>query len=244
MEKEKYEKIFESLNQYESEEKYLEELVNLISKILYERTTFIKNSNNDVLRENFYKKLKEIIKNTYEDYKIKNNLELEINSIIEFIGCGHTSLAFRIGNVVIKIGKEGFIPPIKNNYNLPCLIPLFYKKIFKVDDKENYNVQITPLVDTNLKDEEEVYKVYKSLRKFGYIWNDPKLENIGIIKKDITLNDITYKKGDYVILDLEDLAYVGEITPESVLDEITYTSYNQKTYVYETRYIEEKEKIK
>ena len=244
MEEKKYKSLFKELNQYEDEKKYIDELIKLISKILYERTTFVKNSNNDSLRNEFYNKLKEIIKRIYSNYKGRNDLNNNITSTIEYIGCGHTALVFRIGDVVLKIRKESFIQPSKKIYNFSCVIPVFYNKCFEVDRNENYILQITPLVDTNIKDEEEVYNEYKKLRKLGYIWNDPELENIGKIKKDVTVNGITYKKGDYVIIDTEDFAFVGEVTPESILDEIAYTSYNQKTYVYETRYINEKQKIK
>ena len=72
-------------------------------------------------------------------------------------------------------------------------------------------------------------------------WNDPKRENVGRIIQDIEHNGHYYKTGDLVIIDF---AYVGEITPEEVLAEIAWTSYNSKTYEYEMRYIREKEKTR
>ena len=62
--------------------------------------------------------------------------------------------------------------------------------------------------------------------------------------KDLDFNGHHYKKGDVVIIDLEDLAYVGETTSDTILDEISMTAYNGRTYTYETRYIEEKRKAK
>ena len=42
-----------------------------------------------------------------------------------------------------------------------------------------------------------------------------------------------------MIIDLEDFAYVGEFTPDIILDEICYTAYNGNVYKFETRYISE-----
>ena len=51
-----------------------------------------------------------------------------------------------------------------------------------------------------------------------------------------------YKKGDLVVIDLDDIAYVGEETSDIILEEISMMSYNRNVYRFETRYIEEKEK--
>lgn len=235
---EQYKQMFDYLKQYKDENQYLDELINLINKTLYERDIFVKNSDNDALREEFYKYLKEQIRKVYNSYQGKTN----ISEDIEFIGCGRTSLAFRIGDIVIKVEKKNWVHKKDNSFNYQCTIPVLFATNFKIAEKEYYGLQISPLVDTNNILEEEVYSAYKSLRDLGYIWNDPKAENVGKIIKDIDFNEVSYKAGDIVIIDLEDFAYIGEVTPDSVLDEIAYSSYNSKTYEYETRYIDEKSK--
>lgn len=242
MDTESYKKSFDSLKQYKDENQYLYELVSLISKILYERNTFVKNSENDSLRAEFYEFLKEKLKEIYEFYKVRSKEDSNISDDIEFIGNGHTSLAFRVGDSVLKIGKGNNISTVDQGHDFPCLIPIFFSKYFKIAEKEYYTLQLSPLVDTNNIDEEEVYGAYKSLRDLGYIWNDPKPENVGRIIKDINFEDHFYNTGDIVIIDLEDLAYVGEITTDEVLEEISMMSYNRKTYIYETRYMAEKGK--
>ena len=99
---------------------------------------------------------------------------------------------------------------------------------------------------------EDVYNAYSNIRNLGYIWNDPKEENVGRIinvegckigdKK--YLPQYQYKKGDLVVIDLEDIAYVGEETDDIVLTEITYSSYNRNVYRFETRNMEEKKQRK
>ena len=232
MEEKKYKELFNKLKSIKDKKEYLDELIKLIEQILYERTWFVKNSSNSDLRKKFFDFLK---------LKIE---ELSKESDIEFIGCGHTSLAFKIGDIVIKVGKEDNNHMQKRNYSYDCLIPVFFNQYFKVDEKEYYTIQISPLVSIDNITEEELYETYKRLRNYGYIWNDPTFDNVGRIIKDIEFNGHLYKKGDIVILDLEDLAYVGEETPDIVLEEIAIAGYNQKTYVYETRYIEEKKSKK
>lgn len=241
MDSENYKKSFEDLKRYKEEESYFHEFISLIRKILYERKTFVKNSDNEALREEFYVFLNEKVREIYQFYKTRDGEKFQLVSDIEFIGCGHTSLVIRIGDCVLKIGKEEG-DSARRTYEFPCLIPVFFRKSFKVAEKEYYSLHISPLVDTHSIMEEDVYNSYKSLRDFGYIWNDPKAENIGRITKDMDLGYHYYKKGDLVILDLEDLAFVGEITPDDVLDEISMTAYNGNTYIFEERYMDEKGK--
>ena len=148
-------------------------------------------------------------------------------------------MAFRIGDNVLKIGKSR----TKNqSYEFQCLIPVFFSYDQEISSCEYYSVELTPLVDSKNITDEDTYEAYKQLRTLGYIWNDPSPKNIGKIINPIECYNNVYEKGDIVIIDLEDFAYVGEVTPEWVIDELAFSSYNQKTYTYEMRYIEEKEK--
>ena len=240
MNEKEYKIMFESLKKHEDVDQYLNEFVNLISKILYSRIIFVKNSDNDVLRNSFYRFLKDKIKEIYNSYKDSSSEIKKIFDDIEYIGCGHSSLAIRIGDKVIKVGKEKYDYALNREYNFDCLIPIFYYNSFKIADNEYYTLEVSPLIDNKNIKEEDVYNVYKNLRDLGYIWNDPKPENVGKIIKDISFKNHLYKKGDIVIIDLQDLAYVGEVTTDEILEEISMVGYNQKTYIYETRYMKEK----
>ena len=236
-----YNERFNKLKEITNNEEYLNKLISTIKEILYERTSFVKNSDNDSLRNEYFNTiLKDTISNTYNNLDNKTNM----NTDIEYIGSGHSSLVFRIGDLVFKIEKSSTKTKLDEYDDFTCTIPVLSSDCFKVDEKEFYTTQVTPLVDTNEIEEEEVYEAYKNLRDLGYIWNDPKAENIGRIMHDITINGHEYKKGDIVIIDLEDFAYVGEITPDEVLDEISWSSYNSKTYTYETRHMREKGQVK
>lgn len=232
---EEYQVLFDSLKKYSSEKDYLDYLTFLIKEAMYERTVFVPNSDNDSIREDFYKTLRNQLEDIYHSYKSNKSIEEDI----QFVGCGHTSLAFRMGDVVFKIGKKDHNLFTKKN-DFSCLIPVFYQSITPVGEREFYEVQVTPYVDTHDISEEDVYSVYKSLREYGYIWNDPTFDNTGRVRSNFSLQGREYHAGDLVIIDLEDLAYVGEETSDDVLDEISMMSYNRKTYQFEMRYIEEK----
>ena len=237
MHNDNYKDRFNSLKGINNNEEFLNKFINMISEILYERDNFVSNSNNDSLREEFYNNiLRKTILNMY------NNIDnINLSEDIEFIGSGHSSLVFKIGDNAFKIEKSNNKKDLLKYDKYDCVIPVLYDSSFEVDYKEIYNIIITPLVDTLDIFEEDVYETYKRLRDLGYIWNDPKRENVGRIIQDIEHNGHYYKTGDLVIIDF---AYVGEITPEEVLAEIAWTSYNSKTYEYEMRYIREKEKTR
>ncbi|MBR3210480.1 MAG: hypothetical protein IKF71_00890 [Bacilli bacterium] len=242
-----YKEIFDSVKEYKDPSKYLSELVNLMSQILFDRDLFVKNSDNIEERLAFFKALQQKMEETYYQYRSRNPEAQNIIQEIEFVGSGHTHLAFRIGDMVLKVGKsknQWTSSMIEKYRDYPCLIPVLFDKSFKIADGEYYSMQIAPMVDTSQIEEEEVYTSYKTLRNYGYIWNDPLPENTGKMMSDYDFNGHHYQKGDLVIIDLEDIAYVGEETSEEVLEEISMMSYNRKTYVYESRYLEEKGKAK
>ena len=232
----KYRELFNSLNEITELDQYINKFIATISVILAERTMFVDNSNNDVEINKFYKILKEHVKKLYIDNSCIGNP----SDNIEFIGTGHTSLAFRIGNNVLKVGKTPDDKKKRKNKISNCLVPLLVDECYKVAEKEFYTIEIAPLVDTKDISEEELYSAYKSLRRQGYIWNDPRPDNVGRIMSDCEINGTKYKKGDLVIIDLEDIAFVGETTSDEILEEISISSYNRRTYSYETRYIEER----
>lgn len=220
-----YRQMFEKLDYTDSN--YIDNFINLINKLLIERDSFVKNSSNDSKRIEFYGKLKKIL------------IDECVDSVsINYLSSGHSSLAFRINDKVIKIGKSNSDNK-KLKKDFPCTIPLFLDEYYKIDEMEYYTIQSSLYVDTSNIFIEDVYQAYYNLRKIGYIWNDPTIENVGRIIEDFDYNGYHYSKGDIVIIDLEDFAYVGEVTPDIILDEICYSAYNGNVYKFENRYISE-----
>ena len=230
-----YKELFDTLKQYKDNTLFLDEFIKLIGKVLYDRSSFVKNTDNNDKRDEFFALLKDVIKNNC-------NNDLMTDSTI-FIGEGHTSLVFKMGDNVLKIGKPNSRSLIDRYQDFSTLIPVLYHTDFQVGEREYYSIQISPYVETDTFTDEELYNTYKSLRKTGYIWNDPKSENTGRMISDFDYNGYHYNKGDIVIIDLEDLAYVGEDISDEVLEEIAIASYNPNTYRFETRYISEKGKV-
>ena len=237
-----YKEYFDSLKTEKDNDKFLNNFIELLKKTFYERNTFVKNSDNDDKRDEFFNYLKTFIKDSYDSYLARSKNNISLSDYIDYLGCGHTSLVFSIGDNVLKISKLSYSYSFNGINKYDCLIPVLYDKKFKVDEKEYYSITLTPMVKMKDFSDEEIYSLYKRLRINGYIWNDPLKENMGIMDSDFVINDISYKKGDVVIIDLEDLAYVGKSVSDDVLDEISMMSYNRKVYIYETRYIDEMEK--
>ena len=224
-----YKELFDSLDI--NNPRYIDGFIFLINKILLERNSFVK-SDKEGNREEFF----EIIKAALSELR-------QNNEKIDFLAAGHSSLAFKINDKVIKIGKSR-IDETKNRKEFSCTIPILRDESYKVSDNEYYTLQVSPYVDVDEITNEELYETYCKLRKEGYIWNDPTKDNVGRMTEDIDYNGYHYSKGDLVILDLEDMAYVGEITPDVVMDEICFSSYNGNVYKFETRYMEEKNKTR
>lgn len=224
----RYSELFNTLDS--NDPNYIDIFIGIIIRLLTERNDFVKSSEDDSKRREFILYLREVLK------KIRTG-----NEPIEFISSGHSSLAFKVKDKVLKIGKSNIdIKKLKRDF--PCTIPLFLDECYNISPNEFYTIQVTPIVDTIDVSEEDLYPTYCRLRKCGYVWNDPKCENIGRIRESISSNGYEYKKGDIVIIDLEDLAYIGENMPDVVLDEIGITAYNPNVYNFEIRYIEEKRK--
>lgn len=215
-----YKNIFDLIPKNLENYEYINRLVIVISEILYERISFVRNSNNNLKRQEFFDYLKTKIIEICDKNKIKANT-------ITYIGCGHTSIVLKLGDYALKVSKESSDNTKFKINNLPVLIPVYLKESFKVSENEYYSLQLSPLVNTDNLTEEDVYEAYKRAREKGYIWNDPKIENIGRINNNI------------FIIDLEDLAYVGKTISDELLEEIAMTSYNRNTYIYEERYTKE-----
>lgn len=113
---------------------------------------------------------------------------------IDYIGKGAFSKVYKIGEMVLKIGRA------RRSYEIPnhprILQPLVRKNL---KDKNGYIegcVEVSNFVRCIKKIEpgikEEIYQLYKELRKDGLIWADADYKNIGRLNKKN--NNIYYIK--------------------------------------------------
>lgn len=185
----------------------------------------------------------------YNDYKNGNN-DVKVHDCIKYLNHGHFSFAFKVGDNVVKISLSDRLKretPVDSRY---AITSFFYDYVY-IADGFDYHLTASPLATIREFSEEELYSVYKGLRDDGYIWNDPKVENIGILGENNNgvINGRSYSSlrkdqlpGDIVVIDLDDISCVRGFSPEmmdAIYDEITYESYNAKTYKFETKYRQE-----
>ena len=166
---------------------------------------------------------------------------------IKYVGGGDFSSCFKIGHKYFKIGDKRRTFYIKNNKRL--LQPLRREEIKTLNDEFMFTLEINEEVDTNNITDNDVYLVYKELRKQGIIWTDPKKANLGRLTKDnkiyfdgidmvdkvgtgfLTDSSCTLKAGELVIIDTD------FIYDEDDLDYLNHTT-DLWTY-FEQRYQEE-----
>lgn len=140
-------------------------------------------------------------------------------SDIEYIGFGGTSTVYSIGNKVLKLGEERDNFVMENNKRF--LKPILRTNIDKINGEGILGcVEIVEKVNTEGITEKHVYKLYKELKDSGYMWFDPRFNNVGRLMRknkiyfdDLspvkeavnykTDNDIELSKGQLVILDNE-----------------------------------------
>ena len=162
----------------------------------------------------------DIIKDTVsiitEELMHNENINYEDINILSKSGA--YSIAYKIGDKVLKIGKKREVFTKINNKRF--LQPLYRDEILDKDDKDFlFCIEITEFVDTKNITKEDVYFIYKELRDCGLVWTDCKGDNLGRLLKDnkvyfkgidkvdknatgyINDNIEILKKGDLVIID-------------------------------------------
>lgn len=186
-------------------------------------TNLITSNIDDVIDNNPNYVIEEMIINktnlTIEDLKgenILNYIKEVIDSVLKYenksyhdikkIGAGNFSDVYKIGNKVIKIGKQRKKFNVENS---KLFLQPIYRSSIKSgkDSRQLLCIEITDLIDTKNVNYENLYQVYKTLRNLGYIWVDCRMNNIGRILKDskVSFNNKKsteiLKVGDIVILD-------------------------------------------
>lgn len=244
--------VFGKLNEYSNDkEKYINEMANKVVLLVIERRKSKKEEIDNEKIKSILKYTRWLLKQLYDDYVSRSQSKNSIIEDIEYIGSGYKSIALRVGDNVLKLGKHDYKYTGKQ-LDTKYQIPTYIKDRYEIGEKIYLEVQVAPYVDIKNITLENVYETYSNIRDLGYIWNDPKEDNMGRIINvgGCKIGDKTYlpkhqyNKGDIVILDLEDIAYVGEETSDLILDEISMMSYNRNVYNFETRKMEEKSQQK
>lgn len=112
--------------------------------------------------------------------EISENENIDISEL-EYIGTGTFTNVYKLGNKVIKFGKNRLTDKIP--YHRRILQPLIRRKISS--DFRNLYIEISEYIqpDNSITDE-DAYLIYKELRDDGIIWLDAKKENLGRLEKD------------------------------------------------------------
>lgn len=175
----------------------------------------------------------------YENVSVSN---------LNFLGSGSFFKVYSIGDKVIKIGSNRGTKKFINN---PYVNAMLLRKEFSITDNFSIFVEVSERVDTkSIINEEEMYDLYKKVRKLHLIWVDVEPRNVGRLLKDnkvhwrenlpltderLELNTYrgndTLKKGDIVIID-NDFIY-----DENNKDKINYSTPLQRKF--EARYLSE-----
>lgn len=125
----------------------------------------------------------ELIKASSEGATVQN---------IKEIGRGSYSIAYKIGDYVLKIGKDRCTRKIPNHRRV--LQPIIRKKILtdrSNEDEEAYDFfEVQNYTDTSCfksmfpsQRDEIAYEIYSELRDDGILWLDPSYRNIGKLLK-------------------------------------------------------------
>ena len=185
--------------------------------------------------------------------EISKNENTDISEL-EYIGTGTLTNVYKLGNKVIKFGKNRLTDKIP--YHRRILQPLIRRKI--LSGFSNLYIEISEYIqpDNSITDE-DAYLIYKELRDDGIIWLDAKRENLGRLEKDniahfkeplyvknenvgyipeTLIKDNPLQKGELVIIDT-DFLFREKDFDFTLLDSRINTDFYQ---ICEQRYQEEK----
>ena len=245
----KIRELIEKLKVYSNDkDKYISKIVDNVIFVLVNRRNLKQDKLDEKKLEKFSNYAKQILKDIYEDYVERKGTKNDLCEDIEYVGLGFRFITLRVGDLVLKIGKDDHTIP-KQQLDSIYQVPIYIRESYEIGNRAHFRVEVSPYVDTKNITYEDTYKAYSNVRNLGYIWNDPKQENLGRIinVEGCKIGGKKYepskylKKGDLVLIDLDDIAYVGEETSDTIMEEISMMSYNRNVYTFETRYMKEKE---
>ena len=149
------------------------------------------------------------------------------------VGEGVYSNVYQIGTKIIKIGAPRQTHKIPNHRRI--LQPIARKELTNEMGRPIGSIEVTDEVDTSKETlskitEEDLYKIYKELRTDGIVWGDPKIDNLGVLKREnkptlngkdfyVAQNSVGFRseifpkplqRGDFVITDLDYLYYEND----------------------------------
>lgn len=233
----------------QKDELYIEELINNIINQLGNRRGRIEELDMSKVN-NFIKRTLSILSDVYSDYVERTKDNRDISDIINIIGKGFFSIVIKVGDNIIKLSKTEVEEKILLDSDYQ--IPIYYKENMKLGRKAWFNIFVSPYVDTKGITYDNCFEIYSKIRNLGFIWMDPKEENIGRIISipGCKIDGKRYKakrnlkRGTLVAIDLQDIAYVGPETSDEILEEIAIMGYNPNAYKFETSIIDEKRKKK
>ncbi len=161
------------------------------------------------------------------------NSEHKSFSDMRKVGAGVYSNVYQIGTKIIKIGAPRQTHKIPNHRRI--LQPIVRKELTNGMGVPIGSIEVTDEVDTSKETlskitEEDLYKIYKELRTDGIVWGDPKIDNLGVLKREnkptlngkdfyVASNSVGFRseifpkplqKGDFVITDLDYLYYEND----------------------------------
>lgn len=120
-------------------------------------------------------------------------------------GHGTFSNVFEIGEKILKLGEP------RKTYKIPyhrrILQPLV-RTNFQTEGNDVVCVEISEKVDTRFEcnETETIYQIYKELREAGIFWTDPKIDNIGRLRRDNVIN----LNGEILDVDSAAVGFEGE----------------------------------
>lgn len=98
---------------------------------------------------------------------------------IEMIGCGGSSMVFKIGNKVLKIGENRSNRKIFMNHRI--LVSEFRKLIESSDNVPQFYIEIMHCIKTGDITKEELEELRMDLYRQGIVWYDAKVSNCGVL---------------------------------------------------------------
>lgn len=145
--------------------------------------------------------IKSIIK-VIKDLIDKQNIKIED---ILFLGSGQNFASFKIGNVVLKIGKNMDV-----EYSEFRLNPLYEKNL-----EDGISLYVSQYANSKKITHDDVLDMYIKIKDAGGIWLDPKENNLGVVETVVDSSrlfniDVDINNNEPYIIDYGDIIFLDE----------------------------------